>query len=86
MSEWLKEQPWKGCVGLVPTAGSNPALSVLYFKGFEPLKGFGERIPTGRCRIAYCERRKDIRTCRMAQLRCPCWKKGKNQYYIENSQ
>ena len=29
MSEWLIEQPWKGCVGLVPTAGSNPALSVL---------------------------------------------------------
>ena len=27
MSEWLKEQPWKGCVGLVLTAGSNPALS-----------------------------------------------------------
>ena len=28
VSEWLIEQPWKGCVGLVPTAGSNPALSV----------------------------------------------------------
>ena len=27
VSEWLKEQPWKGCVGLVSTAGSNPALS-----------------------------------------------------------
>ena len=31
-----------------PTAGSNPALSVLYFKGLEPLKGFGERISPGR--------------------------------------
>ena len=29
VSEWLIEQPWKGCVGLVPTAGSNPALSVM---------------------------------------------------------
>ena len=29
VSEWLIEQPWKGCVGLVPTAGSNPALSVI---------------------------------------------------------
>ena len=29
MSEWLKEQPWKGCVRLVCTAGSNPALSVM---------------------------------------------------------
>jgi hypothetical protein len=29
VSERLIEQPWKGCVGLVPTAGSNPALSVL---------------------------------------------------------
>ena len=29
VSERLKEQPWKGCVGLVLTAGSNPALSVL---------------------------------------------------------
>ncbi|MBN2457471.1 MAG: hypothetical protein JXB29_13215, partial [Sedimentisphaerales bacterium] len=28
VSEWLIEQPWKGCVGLVLTAGSNPALSV----------------------------------------------------------
>ncbi len=28
MSERLKEQPWKGCVGLVPTKGSNPFLSV----------------------------------------------------------
>ncbi len=28
VSEWLKEQPWKGCVRLVCTAGSNPALSV----------------------------------------------------------
>ncbi len=28
VSEWLIEQPWKGCVGLVPTAGSNPAISV----------------------------------------------------------
>ena len=28
VSEWLKEQPWKGCVWLVCTAGSNPALSV----------------------------------------------------------
>ena len=28
VSEWLKEQPWKGCVVLVSTAGSNPALSV----------------------------------------------------------
>lgn len=27
VSEWLIEQPWKGCVGLVSTAGSNPALS-----------------------------------------------------------
>jgi hypothetical protein len=29
VSEWLIEQPWKGCVGLVSTAGSNPALSVI---------------------------------------------------------
>ncbi len=28
MSEWLKEQPWKGCVRLVCTKGSNPFLSV----------------------------------------------------------
>ena len=28
VSEWLIEQPWKGCVGLVPTGGSNPPLSV----------------------------------------------------------
>ena len=31
VSEWLIEQPWKGCVGLVPTAGSNPALSVIFW-------------------------------------------------------
>jgi hypothetical protein len=31
VSEWLKEQPWKGCVGLVPTKGSNPFLSVLFY-------------------------------------------------------
>ena len=31
VSEWLIEQPWKGCVGLVLTAGSNPALSVSLF-------------------------------------------------------
>ena len=30
VSEWLKEQPWKGCVWLVCTAGSNPALSVAH--------------------------------------------------------
>ncbi len=30
VSEWLKEQPWKGCVGLVPTGGSNPPLSVMF--------------------------------------------------------
>ena len=28
VSEWLKEQPWKGCVGFIPTKGSNPFLSV----------------------------------------------------------
>ncbi len=33
MSEWLIEQPWKGCVGLVPTAGSNPALSGFHIAG-----------------------------------------------------
>ena len=30
VSEWLIEQPWKGCVGLVLTAGSNPALSAIF--------------------------------------------------------
>ena len=34
VSEWLKEQPWKGCVWLVCTAGSNPALSVVFCTGF----------------------------------------------------
>ena len=34
VSEWLKEQPWKGCVGLVSTAGSNPALSGCFWRGF----------------------------------------------------
>ena len=32
VSEWLIEQPWKGCVGLVPTAGSNPALSASFLR------------------------------------------------------
>jgi hypothetical protein len=27
VSEWLIEQPWKGCVGLVSTVPSNPTLS-----------------------------------------------------------
>ena len=30
VSEWLKEQPWKGCVGFIPTKGSNPFLSVFF--------------------------------------------------------
>ena len=34
VSEWLKEQPWKGCVWLVCTAGSNPALSVTFLLDF----------------------------------------------------
>jgi hypothetical protein len=35
VSEWLIEQPWKGCVGLVLTEGSNPSLSVIIDKTFE---------------------------------------------------
>ena len=34
MSEGLKEQPWKGCVRLSCTAGSNPALSVVFASTF----------------------------------------------------
>lgn len=41
VSEWLKEQPWKGCVRLVCTAGSNPALSVVFAGEF--LKFFIDR-------------------------------------------
>ena len=29
VSERLIEQPWKGCVGFIPTVGSNPTLSGL---------------------------------------------------------
>ncbi len=29
VSEWLKEQPWKGCVRYMRTGGSSPPLSVI---------------------------------------------------------
>ena len=35
VSEWLKEHAWKACVGLVLTAGSNPALSGLRPLGYD---------------------------------------------------
>ena len=50
MSEWLKEQPWKGCVRLVCTAGSNPAFSVFLFvckmQSISPCSSMGCRFFT----------------------------------------
>ena len=44
MSERLKEQPWKGCVGFIPTKGSNPFLSVFAWRVFERERT--ARLPT----------------------------------------
>ena len=42
MSEWLKERSWKGRVGLVLTAGSNPALSVTIRQALYKFSDFGD--------------------------------------------
>jgi putative endonuclease len=35
VAERFKAQPWKGCVGFISTAGSNPALSAIFYIPFK---------------------------------------------------
>src|SRR5690606_32864663 len=62
VSEWLKEQHWKCCMGLVPIGGSNPPLSAfdrgltrkrLVFKEFF---AFGARLPHRVCQSSANQR------------------------------